>query len=104
MYGFMDPELAAPLYAPADGASPALPKAEFVRMLTAMLMDGARVDHSEIKYGMYQLMRNPTAPTNHARDKCRLAIVRALRPRENSGSLTAATVLPASPCLSFTTC
>ena len=97
MYGFMDPELAAPLCVPADGESPALPNAEFVRMLAAMLMDGARVDHSEFKYGMYQLMRNPTAPTNHVRDKCRLAIVRALRPRENSGSLTAATVLPASP-------
>ena len=66
-------------------------------MLAAMLMDGARVDHSEFKYGMYQLMRNPTAPTNHVRDKCRLAIVRALIPRENSGSLTAATALPASP-------
>ena len=62
MYGFMDPALAAPLYAPADSASPALPNAEFVRMLAAMLMDGARVDHTEFKYGMYQLMRNPTAP------------------------------------------
>ena len=80
MYGFMDPELAASLFVPAECENPALPQAEFVRMLAAMLMDGARVDHSEFKYGMYQLMRDPTAPTNHVRDKSRLAIVRALRP------------------------
>ena len=97
MYGFMDPALTSQRAVGEVNDSLALPESEFVRMLAAMLMDGARVDHSEFKYGMYQLMRNPTAPTNHVRDKCRLAIVRALRPREASSSLTAAAALQTSP-------
>ena len=97
MYGFMDPALTSQRAVGEVNDSLALPETDFVRMLAAMLMDGARVDHSEFKYGMYQLMRNPTAPTNHVRDKCRLAIVRALRPREASSSLTAAAGLQTSP-------
>ena len=73
MYGFMDPALPSQRAVGAVNDCLDLPEADFVRMLAAMLMDGARVDHSEFKYGMYQLMRNPTAPTNHVRDECRLA-------------------------------
>ena len=110
MYGFRDPALGPDAFggspqaaasdigasrgSPQAAADAALPHGEFVRMLAAMLMDGARVDHSEFKYGMYQLMRTPSAPTNQVRDKCRLAIVRALRPREkpSGGSPQAAAV------------
>ena len=82
MYGFKDPALEDPT------ALQKVPPKEFTRMLAAMLMDGARVDHSEYKFGLYQLMRNPQVVQHRLRDHCRVAIAHALRPRDTN-SLTA---------------
>ena len=52
---------------------------DFVRMLAAMLMDGARVGHSEYKYGLF-------VAAVCIRESSRLAIIRALRPSAEAGT------------------